>query len=136
MPVLALLPTVRTFPEPSKPTKRNQGTVSAEKDSILLRFDGLDEIFANNLHTCMSKTYQRPLLRTSVVVRGLPCFDNTTLRNFASSQFSIVSVTFGWTHVNIYNGKRHISTHPSSSPPGCLRTGFSSPPSGQRRGHG
>lgn len=136
MPVLALLPTVRTFPEPSKSTKRNQGTVSAGKYCILLHFNGFDEVFANDLHTCMSKAYQRPPLRTSVMVRGFPCFDNTTLRNFASSQLSIVSVTFGSTHVNIRDGKRHISTHPSSSPPGCLRRGFSFPPSGQHQGHG
>lgn len=57
MSVLTLLPAVWTFPEPSKPTKRrNQVTASVKKDRVLLRFYGLDEVFTNNLHTCMSKT--------------------------------------------------------------------------------
>ena len=33
---------------------------------------------------------------TSVVVRGLPAFDNTTVRSFSSSQVSIVSIWWEW----------------------------------------
>ena len=58
MPILALLSTVRTFPEPAKSVKIGfQGTVRAEKDYLLIRLDGLDEVFANNLHACMSEAY-------------------------------------------------------------------------------
>ena len=56
MPVLALLSTVWTFPEPSKPTKYgNQSTVNTGEDCALLRFNSIDEEFANNLHRCISK---------------------------------------------------------------------------------
>lgn len=65
--------TIWTFPEPPE----------------FLGFDGLDEVFANNLSD-VNRSEQRDAMRegnrrTSVVVRGLPCFESTTLRNLSSS---------------------------------------------------
>lgn len=76
MSVLAVL-AVGAFPEPAE----------------LLRLDGLDEVFADDLgRVSFSIVWmERRKGRTSVVVRGFPVFDNTKLRSFSSSHLSMVS---------------------------------------------
>ena len=80
MSVLAIF-SIGAFPEPTE----------------FLRFDRLNEMFAYDLmgypmRERKSKRTENDVKKlTSVVVRGLPAFDSTTLRSFSSSQVSIVS---------------------------------------------
>lgn len=52
MTILAFLPTTRTLPEPTEPTDTNIRQVQDATQlirSLLLAFDGLDEMFADDL---------------------------------------------------------------------------------------
>ena len=80
MSVLAIFP-VGTFPEPTE----------------FLGLNRLNEMFAYDLRwgTGVKGELRASMMfkeLTSVVVRGLPAFDSTTVRSFSSSQVSIVSM--------------------------------------------
>ena len=111
MSILTFFAPVRAFPKPTESSPMRSRVGCYSKKNLLLSFDRFNEKFANNLCKRVKqlvKTKCKYAL-TSVVVRGLPCFDKTTFRNFSSSQLSMVSSTLFRHGRCINEGPTHLA---------------------------
>jgi hypothetical protein len=91
----------------------------------LLRLDGLDEEFADDLCRRQRDVWAVEERRTSVVVRGLPCLDTMTVRSFSSSHLSMVSAHAGKQDVKDAAMKKYAPSSSFSSRSSPYRFRFS-----------